>query len=145
MEPSPLRRGWKRWLSYICSAALEAVQQAIALDAARIARDAASDAIAECEYAGAVTLAVVVASVGMWTDRLAAEVEYRTTAKRRPDHGQVMLTKQYATRSPSSAIPPRKAILSRRYMAMRLPTNWVGRHWASAIAAALNGRRIAPH
>ena len=73
------------------AAALEAVQQAIALDAERIARDAASDTIAKCEYTGGVTLAVVVASAGMWTDRLATEVEYRTTAKRRADHGLVVL------------------------------------------------------
>ena len=73
------------------AAALEAVQQAIAVDAERIAREAAGDTIAECEYTGSVTLAVVVASAGMWTDRLATEVEYRTTAKRRADHGQVML------------------------------------------------------
>ena len=73
------------------AAALEAVQEAIALDAERIARDAAEGAIAECEYTGCVTLAVVVASAGMWTDRLATEIEYRTTAKRRADHGQVIL------------------------------------------------------
>ena len=73
------------------AAALEAVQQALALDAERIARAAATVTIAECEYTGGVTLAVVVASAGMWTDRLATEVEYRTTAKRRADHGQVML------------------------------------------------------
>ena len=73
------------------AAALEAVQQAIALDAERIAIVAAASTIAECEYTRMVTLAVVVASAGMWTDRLATEVEYRTTAKRRADHGQVML------------------------------------------------------
>ena len=73
------------------AAALEAVQQAIALDAEPIARQAASDTIADCEYKGTVTLAVVVASAGMWTDRLATEIEYRTTAKRRADHGQVIL------------------------------------------------------
>ena len=73
------------------AAALEAVQEAIALDAERIARDAASVTIAECEFDGTVTLAVVVASAGMWTDRLASEIEYRTTAKRRAHHGQVIL------------------------------------------------------
>ena len=74
------------------AAALEAVQLAIALGAEQIAREAASDTISECEYTGdTVTLAVVVASAGMWTDRLASEVEYRTTAKRRADHGQVIL------------------------------------------------------
>jgi hypothetical protein len=74
------------------AAALEAVQQAIALGAEQIALVAAGDTISECEYTGdTVTLAVVVASAGMWTDRLATEIEYRTTAKRRADHGQVIL------------------------------------------------------
>ena len=72
------------------AAALEAVQQAIAVDAERIAREAAGDTIAECEYTGSVTPAVVVASAGMWTDRLATEVEYQTTAKRRAAwHGRL--------------------------------------------------------
>ncbi len=74
------------------AAAVEAVQQAIALGAEQIASEAAADTIADCEYTGGViTLAVVVASAGMWTDRLATEIEYRTTGKRRADHGQVIL------------------------------------------------------
>ena len=74
------------------AAALEAVQQAIALGAEQIASEAAADTIADCEYTGGdITLAVVVASAGMWTDRLATEIEYRTTAMRRADHGQVMI------------------------------------------------------
>ena len=57
------------------AAALEAVLQALALGAEQIARAAATDTIAECDFTGSVTLAVVVASAGMWTDRLATEVE----------------------------------------------------------------------
>jgi hypothetical protein len=73
------------------AAALEAVQQAIAIGAERIAGESALETTRLCDYGGPVTLAVVIASVGMWTDRLASEIDHRTTAKRRPDHGLVIL------------------------------------------------------
>jgi len=71
--------------------ALAAVQQLIALDAERLASDAAQEIADRCEFDGEVTLALVVASPGMWTDRLATEVQHRTLRARRAGHGEVLL------------------------------------------------------
>lgn len=71
------------------SAALEGVERLLALDAESVAGDAARAVAGRCAYDGPITLAVVLASPGLWTDRLATEVEYRTTQPRRADHGLV--------------------------------------------------------
>lgn len=70
-------------------AALEAVQRLVALDAEAIALASARSVAAHCKYVGSLTLAIVVASPGMWTDRLATEVQHRTVATRTPDHGLI--------------------------------------------------------
>jgi hypothetical protein len=69
--------------------ALDAVERLLALDAELVAANAASEIAVRCEYSKPLTLAVVVASPGMWTDRLATEVQHRTVARRRPQHGLV--------------------------------------------------------
>ena len=63
----------------------------IANDAERIAFDEAQTFTARCEFGGDITIAIVVPSPGMWTDRLATEIQHRTTGTRRPAHGAVML------------------------------------------------------
>ncbi|MDB4913446.1 MAG: hypothetical protein JWM95_1090 [Gemmatimonadetes bacterium] len=67
--------------------ALEAVQQLLALDAEAIAFEAASEVAARCGYGDAIMLAIVLASPGMWTDRLSTEVQHRTVAKRTAGRG----------------------------------------------------------
>jgi hypothetical protein len=71
-------------------AASETVEALLALDAERLAHAAAENVLARCEWREPITLAVVVAAPGMWTDRLATEVRLRTTAARRDAHGQVV-------------------------------------------------------
>ena len=71
--------------------ALEAVRHLLSLDAETIAAAAAAAVAARCEFDGELTLAIVVASPGMWTDRLATEVQHRTLAARRPAHGEILL------------------------------------------------------
>ena len=71
--------------------ALETVQQLLALDAEGLAYDAAREVAGWCAFAGEMTLAIVVASPGMWTDRVATEVRHRTVAERRTGHGEVLL------------------------------------------------------
>ena len=72
------------------SHAAEAVQHLLAIDAERLAHEAASEVAAGCSYYGDITLAVVVSAHGMWTDRLATEVQHRTVAERKAGHGLVL-------------------------------------------------------
>lgn len=69
----------------------DTVRVLIANDAERLAFDEASSLTARCEFDGDITIAIVVPSPGMWTDRLATEIQHRTTGIRRPAHGAVML------------------------------------------------------
>lgn len=71
--------------------ALDAVNGLIALDAECLAYNAARDVSTRCDFDGPLTLAVVVASKGMWTDRVATEVHHRTFGDRRAEHGIVLL------------------------------------------------------
>jgi hypothetical protein len=71
--------------------ALEAVQHLMTLEAETLAADAARDIAQRCEYDGELILALVVASPGMWTDRIATEVQHRTLADRRAGHGEILL------------------------------------------------------
>ena len=73
------------------AAALEAVQALLALDAEVVARESGTEVARRCEFEEDLMLAVVVASKGMWTDRLATEVQHRTFAERRAGHGLVLL------------------------------------------------------
>lgn len=72
------------------AAASASVDALLALDAEGLAQAAAEAALARCEWREPITLAVVVATPGMWTDRLATEVRHRTTAARRACHGEIM-------------------------------------------------------
>lgn len=73
------------------NAAAATVDALIALDAEDVAAEAADEILARCQWTDPVTLAVVVASPGMWTDRLATEVRHRTVADRRANHGEIHL------------------------------------------------------
>jgi hypothetical protein len=72
-------------------AAAIAVDTLIALDAEAVAAAAAERVLEICDWRDPITLAVVVASPGMWTDRLATEVRHRTLADRRAAHGEILL------------------------------------------------------
>jgi hypothetical protein len=72
-------------------AALDAVCGLVELDAERLAGEAAREVSALCGFDGELTLALVVASRGMWTDRVATEVRHRTLGERRAGHGVVLL------------------------------------------------------
>lgn len=70
--------------------ALEAVEALLALDAEAMAAAVATEILARLEYHGHVTLAVVVASPGMWTDRIATDIGHRTLDVGAAHHGLVM-------------------------------------------------------
>lgn len=73
-------------------AAAAAVDHLIALDAETVAGDAASAVAATAHHDSPITLAVIVRSAGMWTDRIATVVQDRTAAApSRPGHGLVQL------------------------------------------------------
>jgi hypothetical protein len=73
-------------------AAAEAVNTLIALDAEELAREAAAAVAANAACHASITLAVIVRSTGMWTDRVATMVQDRTAAAPpRPGHGLVQL------------------------------------------------------
>jgi len=73
-------------------AARETVTQLLSLDAENVARDIAERTAILCEYEQQITLALVVRSKGMWTDRIATEVDDRFSTKRaRPGHGLVSM------------------------------------------------------
>ncbi len=73
------------------AAALATVERLISLGAEEIARESGDQAARRCVFAGEITLAIVVPSPGMWTDRIATEAEHRTTGKRRAGHGLVQI------------------------------------------------------
>jgi hypothetical protein len=79
--------------------ALETVEQLLAVDAEAIALEAATEAAARCGYGDPITLAVVLCAPGLWTDRLATEIQHRTTG--RPPRGRGLV--QHWTRDPAAA------------------------------------------
>lgn len=79
--------------------AFEAVEGLLALGAEAITAEAAREVVERLHHAGEVTLAVVLAAPGMWTDRVANEVRHRTIDERRPGHGIVLQwTRELPTR-----------------------------------------------
>jgi len=71
-------------------AALRAVEALLQMDAETLAAEAASEALERCEFDEPITLAVVVRSRGMWTDRVATEIELRASPITAPaGHGIV--------------------------------------------------------
>lgn len=67
-------------------AARDAVNALLALDAETVARHAAGSVAVACEYAPELVLAIAVRSKGLWSDRVATEVDERVTGKPRVPH-----------------------------------------------------------
>lgn len=79
--------------------ALTAVETLLEMDAEHVTRECAERVVALAAFEGTVDLAVIVASAGMWTDRVATEVNYRTVEARKPGYGMVYLwTRETLTR-----------------------------------------------
>lgn len=112
-------------------AALDTVRQLKALDAERLALDAAHDLAARCEFEGELTLAIVVASAGMWTDRIATEVRHRTCADRRGGHGEVLIWSREAVDA---------ALVQRESAAEVVRTMWTARFGAPRTLGAVLAR-----
>ncbi len=73
------------------NAALEMVERLQSLGAERLAHEAGDRTARRCLFTGEMTLAIVVPSPGLWTDRVATEALHRTTGKRRARHGLVQM------------------------------------------------------
>lgn len=71
-------------------AALETVNALIAMDAETLAERTAQQIVNECHYTDELTLAISVRSKGLWTDRVATEVDERVTGKTRVAHRGVV-------------------------------------------------------
>lgn len=99
--------------------ATAAVDALITLDAEEAARESAQKALDLCEWRDPITLAVVVPTPGMWTDRLATEARHRTVADRRPEHGEIQLW--------STDVPRMETILMES-AAEAVRTIWTSRH-----------------
>ena len=64
-------------------AAVDTVNALIALDAESLAGRAAQQVVDACKFGEDILLAIAVRSKGLWTDRVATEVDERVTAKQR--------------------------------------------------------------
>jgi len=71
-------------------AALDTVNALIALDAETLAQQTAQHVADVCHYSDAIVLAIAVRSTGLWTDRVATEVDERVSAKQRVRHQGVI-------------------------------------------------------
>ena len=71
-------------------AALDTVNALIALDAETLAQQAAQHVATACHFSDAIMLAIAVRSKGLWTDRIATEVDERVSAKQRVPHQGVI-------------------------------------------------------
>jgi hypothetical protein len=87
--------------------ALETTEQLLAVDAEEVAFDAASEVADLCNYPDPITLAVVLCAPGAWTDRLATEIEHRTTG--RPPSGRGLVL-HWTRETPTAAQIRREAI-----------------------------------
>ncbi|MEO7361858.1 MAG: hypothetical protein ABI120_16120 [Gemmatimonadaceae bacterium] len=108
-------------------AALDTVKALIALDAEAIAERAAQHVADACKYADAVNLAIAVRSKGLWTDRVATEVDERVTGKPRVMHRGVI---SIWSREDSTA-----ADVARETVAEAVRTMWHAQH---GVADSLN-------
>ena len=70
--------------------ALETTEQLLAVNAEAVALEAVNDVVDQCHYSERITIAVVLCSPGLWTDRLATEVEHRTAHRLPSGHGLVL-------------------------------------------------------
>lgn len=87
--------------------ALDGVKSLLALDAERIAAQAATDACDRLGHTDPVTLAVVLCAPGLWTDRVVTEITHRTTGARTAGHGLVL---QWADESPTTHFLRRECV-----------------------------------
>lgn len=111
--------------------ALETVERLIAADAEMVVRQAGEAVAARCHFQGDITLAVVLAAPGLWTDRLATEVHYRTSAPRVPGSGMVF----HWTREP---VEP--AVLTREAAAETVRVMWTNEHGPATTVSAILAR-----
>ena len=111
--------------------AFEAVEGLLALGAEAITAEAAREVVERLHHAGEVTLAVVLAAPGMWTDRVANEVRHRTIDERRPGHGIVL---QWTRELPTLGGVRREA------MAEAIRVAWTAVHGPARTVRAVLGR-----
>jgi len=98
--------------------ALETVEQLLAVDAERISLEAASEAADRCGYREPIALAVVLCAPGLWTDRLASEIQHRTVG--RPPCGRGLIL-HWTRETPTAEQIRREAIAEAvRVMAVAL-------------------------
>ena len=71
-------------------AALDTVNALISLDAETLAQQSAQQVANACRYTDPIVLAIAVRSKGLWTDRVATEVDERVSAKQRVPHRGVI-------------------------------------------------------
>lgn len=86
--------------------ALEATEQLLALQAEALALDAATETVHRCRYTAPIALAVVLCAPGLWTDRIATEVEHRTRRRAPSGVGNVMF---WSREIPTAALIRREA------------------------------------
>jgi hypothetical protein len=98
--------------------ALETTEQLLAIDAEKVAFDAASEVADLCNYPDPITLAIVLCAPGAWTDRLATEIQHRTAG--RPPSGRGLVL-HWTRETPAAAQIRREAIAEAvRVMAVAL-------------------------
>ncbi len=118
-------------------AAADTVSTLIALDAERLALDAATAVAADRRHTDPITLAVIVRSKGLWTDRIATTVQDRT-APAPPRHGHGLV--QFWSREPITASQVRVEAAAE---AMRIV--WHRRHGPAVSVRALLKREGAAY
>ena len=96
--------------------ALETMEQLLAINAEAMALDAAREAVDRCDYLQPITLAVVLCAPGLWSDRLATEVEHRTAHRLPSGYGQVL----HWTREPPTAEQIRRETIAEAVRVMAL-------------------------
>ncbi|MBX9927369.1 MAG: hypothetical protein K2X99_00520 [Gemmatimonadaceae bacterium] len=111
--------------------ARDTVDALVALDAERIVAEEATRVAGVLAWRDPITLAVVVASPGMWTDRLATETLHRTHGERRAGHGLVTL---WAREEMTAALVRREAA------AETVRTIWHAQHGVAHTVATVVAR-----
>jgi hypothetical protein len=87
--------------------ALETTEQLLTINAETVAIEAARETVNRCRYSGGITLAVVLCAPGLWTDRLATEIEHRTAHRLPPGYGLIL---HWTRESPTAEQIRREAI-----------------------------------
>ena len=87
--------------------ALETTEQLLAVDAEASALEAAEEVADLCDYPDPMTLTVVLCAPGGWTDRLATEIQHRTTGRPPSGYGLVL---HWARETPTAELIRREAM-----------------------------------